>query len=48
MDVIDSELYPMTGISSVEIPIFVVTRQLLVLILEPNLPGNHDVGLQTF
>ena len=31
MDIIDSGLHPMTGISSVEIPIFVVTRQLLVL-----------------
>ena len=31
MDIIDSVLCPMTGISSVEIPIFVVTKQPLIL-----------------
>jgi len=35
------------GISSVEIPIFVVTRKLLVLTLGLKLPDNHNVGLQT-
>ena len=35
----------MTGVSSIEIPSFVVTRQLLVLTLGFNLPYYHNVGL---
>lgn len=37
----------MTAIGSIEIPIFVVTRQLLILTLEFNLPDNHNVGVYT-